>query len=106
MLNDPQFVEACRQLADHALKSSADPDARLDYLTQRLLSRNLDPAERKIVTTSMAKISTNFTNDPKAATGLLTVGATPADPSLSKPELATWTLTASQILNLDETLTR
>ena len=37
---------------------------------------------------------------------VLTRPATPPDATIPAPELAAWTLTASQILNLDETLTR
>ena len=37
---------------------------------------------------------------------LVTTGATPPRKDADVPELAAWTLTASQILNLDETITR
>jgi hypothetical protein len=37
---------------------------------------------------------------------LIATGETAPDPDLPVPELAAWTLVASQILNLDETLTR
>jgi hypothetical protein len=34
------------------------------------------------------------------------VGDSPADTNLPAPELAAWTLVASQVLNLDESLTK
>ena len=44
--------------------------------------------------------------DPTAADKLLEVGEAPRDKRLSPGELAAWTLAASTLLNLDETLTR
>ncbi len=106
LLNDPQFVESCKQLAAHALRSSAETNARLDFITNRLLNRPLDPEERNIISGSLKEISSSFTGNPESATSLLATGATPADKTLPPAELAAWTLVTSQILNLDETLTR
>ena len=44
--------------------------------------------------------------DPAAAQKLLAVGESPADEKLPAPELAAWTLVASQVMNLDESLTK
>jgi hypothetical protein len=106
LLNDPQFIEASRQLAAAALKSATGPAARLDFITSRLLGRNLTAEERVITTRSLDQALATFTASPDDAKALIAVGATPADTTLPAPELAAWTLTASQILNLDETLTR
>ncbi|HVJ44815.1 MAG TPA: DUF1553 domain-containing protein, partial [Luteolibacter sp.] len=106
LLNDPQFVEACKQLAARALKSSEQANARLDFITKRLLNRTFDASERKIITDSLTEISNTFLKEPEAAVSYLETGATPRDPSIPAPELATWTAITSQILNLDETLTR
>ena len=41
-LNDPQFVEAARHLAERALKEGGDDaDGRLDFMARRLLARPL-----------------------------------------------------------------
>jgi len=104
--NDPQFVEASRELASRALKSSPETNVRLDYIAARLLSRNLRPDEREIVTANLKKFLSTYAADPENAAALIAVGATKPDASLAAPELAAWSLIASQILNLDETLTR
>ena len=44
--------------------------------------------------------------DPKAAHALLTVGESKANASIPAPELAAWTMVASEMLNLDETITK
>ncbi|OYV06600.1 MAG: hypothetical protein CFE26_05420 [Verrucomicrobiales bacterium VVV1] len=105
VLNDPQFVEASRQLAALAIASSPDVDLRIDFITKRLLDRLANPSERKIIRTSLESILADFTAKPDEAAKLLKVGETPA-PAIPAPELAAWTMIASQILNLDETLTR
>ncbi len=105
VLNDPQFVEASRQLAVHAIASSTDVDQRIDYITKRLLDRVAKPKERKIIHASLDSLLASYNAKPEEAAKLLTVGETPA-PAVPTPELAAWTMVASQILNLDETLTR
>ena len=47
-----------------------------------------------------------YRDDPAAASRLLAVGESPVPAALAPPELAAWTLVASQILNLDESLTK
>ena len=106
VLNDPQFIEASRQLGANAIRNSAEATARLDFITARLLSRPLETAEREIITRSHEQAMAAFTAKPDDATALISIGATPPDPAIPAPELAAWTFTASQILNLDEVLTR
>jgi len=105
VLNDPQFVEASRQLAAHAIASSSNTDQRIDFITKRLLDRLPKPNERTIITKTLNDLLAAYTAKPDEATMLLKVGETPA-PAVPAPELAAWTMVASQILNLDETLTR
>ena len=105
VLNDPQYVEASRQLAAHAIAASTDADQRIDYLTKRLLDRVANPNERKILHRSLEEFLAAYTATPEEAAKLLTVGET-QPPAIPAPELAAWTMVASQILNLDETLTR
>jgi hypothetical protein len=105
-LNDTQFVEAARQLAARAIRSSANFDSRLDGITEPLIARRLAPKERQV----MRKMEQNFLQDyqakPADAQALLAVGESKADPNIPPADLAAWTLVASEILNLDETLTK
>ena len=106
LLNDPQFIEASRELASHALKAQSDFDSRLDFITERLDGRKFGAAERKIVRKSLDSALTTFRSRPEDAKNLITTGATPPRKDADVPELAAWTVLASQILNLDETITR
>lgn len=106
LLNDPQFVEASRELASHALKAEAEFDRRLDFITTRLDGRKFDVGERGIVRKSLDRALTEFRLKNDAALQLIRTGATLPRADADVPELAAWTLLASQILNLDETITR
>jgi hypothetical protein len=105
-MNDVQFVEAVRVLATKALKSEGETSARLDYITMRLLARELETDEKQLATRTLDQALEQFKAAPEDAAKLIGVGEKPADASLPATELAAWTLVASQILNLDETLTK
>lgn len=106
MLNDPQFVEASRELATHALKASSDFDTRLDFMSLRLIARKFEPAEKEIVRKSLDTSLAGYRAKPEDASKLISTGAKAPPSDADGPELAAWTLVASQILNLDETITR
>jgi mono/diheme cytochrome c family protein len=105
-LNDPLFVEASRTLAARALHEATTFDARLDAVSLRLLGRAFTPDERTVVRRTLDDALTTYRRAPAAARELLAVGASPADAQLPAPELAAWTLVASQVMNLDEALTK
>ena len=106
LLNDPQFIEASRELASNALAAEKDFDTRLDFITSRLDGRTFAPAERQIVKKSLDSALANFSSREQDAKKLIETGATQPRKDANVPELAAWTLLASQILNLDETITR
>ncbi|BCU78351.1 DUF1553 domain-containing protein [Luteolibacter sp. LG18] len=106
MLNDPQFVEAAKMLAAHAIETGPSFDTRLDFITGRLLDRTLKDDERQIVKRSLDRLLATYKAKPEEAKKLLATGATAAPTQLDAPELAAWTVVSSQILNLDETVTR
>ena len=103
-LNDTQFVEAARALAERALELEGD-DARIDFLARRLLARPLDPDEAGIVRESLGRLSAWYAEHPDDAARLVAVGESPprsADPVA----LAGWTMLANELMNLDEVLTK
>jgi hypothetical protein len=105
-MNDPEFVEAARHLAAKALRSGPQFDKRLDQITEALLARDFTSSERSIARQLEENAQKEYTKDPDAAKSLLAVGESPPDEKLSAPDLAAWTLVASQIMNLDESLTK
>ncbi|MSU70571.1 MAG: DUF1553 domain-containing protein, partial [Opitutaceae bacterium] len=103
-MNDPQWVEAARKLAERALHVA--PEARLDFLARTTLARKLDARESAVFPKARASYAEHFRAQPGEAGALLAVGAAPADPTLPPAELAEWTMVASQFLNLDEFLSK
>ncbi|MBI5773612.1 MAG: DUF1553 domain-containing protein [Verrucomicrobia bacterium] len=105
-LNDPQFIEAGRILAEHALKAGAKPDAAIDFMSQRLLARPFRSEEMKVAKASLADLEKFYAAHPDDAKALLSVGEMKTDASLPAPKLAAWTMLANQLMNLDEVLNK
>ena len=106
-LNDPQFVEAARNLAQRALtQSSPTEESRLDFMARTLLSRPLQHEEGKLTSQVLHDLLTHYQAAPKEAEALITVGDSKHDTSLDKSTLAAYTMVANQLMNLDEVLTK
>ena len=106
MMNDVQFVEASRILATKALKAEKGVSQRMDYLSMHLISRHLEDDEKKQVAQTLDTALQKYRADPDLVKKLIGVGERPPDDTVDPAELAAWTLVASQLLNLDETLTK
>ena len=105
-LNDPQFIEAARALAQGALKGAADDAGRTSHLAARILARPFTEKESPVVAKSLAALRALYAAKPDDAKALLAVGEFKADPALAAPELAAWTMLCNQLLNLDEVLNK
>jgi hypothetical protein len=106
-LNDPQFVEAARNLAQLTLEQGGkDQQDRLDFMARRLLARRLKPAERKVTESILNDLLAHYRSDPKDAEALVAVGESKADAALDKPTLAAYAMVANELLNLDEALNK
>ncbi len=106
-LNDVQFVEAARMLAQRTLKQAgATPAERLDFLSRRLLARAFTPEEARIVENSLAGLTGFYQAHPAEAQQLIAVGESKADAALAPAELAAWTMLANELFNLDEVLNK
>jgi mono/diheme cytochrome c family protein len=106
-MNDPQFVEAARRLAEKTLKDGGETDdAKFDYVAKRLVSRPLSEQELTIVRGSLAELSTYYQQKADDAKKLLAVGESKPDASLDAAKLAAWTMLVNQLMNLDEVLNK
>ncbi len=106
-LNDPQFVEAARSLAQAALAHGGETaEHKIDYVALRLLARSFRPEELAVVQASLAKLSAYYQSNPDEASRLLSVGESKADAALAPGTLAAWTMLANELMNLDEFLNK
>jgi hypothetical protein len=106
-LNDPQFVEAARQLAQTALKEGGEKtESRIDFIARRLLARPFRPDEMKVVQASLSDLITYYQSKPDDAKKLVAVGESKADAALDAPNLAAWTMLVNELMNLDEVLNK
>jgi cytochrome c553 len=103
-LNDPQFVEAARVLADRALEIGGDTDeSRMEFVAERLLARPFTTDEVAVVKQSLADLSAWYKDHPDEAKQLIVVGD--SKPRAADPvQLASWTMVTNQLMNLDEVL--
>jgi mono/diheme cytochrome c family protein len=105
-MNDPQWVEAARKLAERAMRAAPETSRRLDFLARATLGRSLEKREARVLQEGLTKFRARFDADLEGAKELLAVGEAKADESLTPAELSAWTLVASQFLNLDEFLNK
>jgi hypothetical protein len=105
-LNDPQFVEAARRLAEAVMKENKEAPEIIAGLAARVLMRPLTASEAQVVAQTAGELEAEFTAHPERAAAFLNIGDTKADPALPAPKLATYGMIASQLLNLDEALNK
>ncbi len=108
LLNDPQYIEASRALAERVLKRQPDGDtgARLIDMFRRLTSRPPDGSELGILTRLYQEQFKYFQANPESAERFLAIGDHQCDPGLDKLELAAWAAVAETLLSFDETVMR
>ena len=106
-MNDTQFVEASRYLAQRAMREAGDDfDRRLDYVTTRLLARDFSEKERAVAKRTYDRFLGFYSANAEEAKKFVAVGESPLDEALPATESAAWTMLASQVMNLDEVLNK
>ena len=106
-LNDPQFVEAARALAQRLISEGGEKTADRINLAYRLTtSRAANSREISILTETLEEQIATFKDKPEQAKQFLEVGESKRDESIDAAEHAAWTVISQLILNLDESLTR
>lgn len=105
-LNDPQFVEAARVLAERTIKKKVTFEDRITYFFQSIISRNPRPNELLILKDLYEIEFQGFKKEPNRAESLLTAGEYTRDKTLNNIELASYTVLASTLLNYDEAIVK
>ena len=106
-LNDVQFVEASRALAERALKQGGETlDAQIDYAYRLAAGVRPKSFVREILKQAYHDELKLFQADKERATKLISTGESPRDETLDPAIHAAMSIVTSMILNLDEVLTR
>ncbi len=105
-LNDIQFVEAARHLAELALADAKKEEDALHVIAERVLARPLTSKELSIVKGTLKEARTYYEVNAEAATKLISVGESKPTDKVPAPQLAAMTMVANQLMNLDEVLNK
>jgi hypothetical protein len=107
LMNDVQFVEAARKLAERVMnEGGSGVQDRITFAFRSVLARHPSPSELGSLTQLFDHYHTELAEDPEAAKKLLAAGESPRTESLDVIELGTWTMIAHLLLNLSETITK
>jgi hypothetical protein len=105
LLNDVQFVEAARALAQIVGANHAALDDQLDEAFLRLAGRRPDATEAGLLRQVYEEQRTLFADDtPQDARTYLALGDSTPDAKLAPADLAALAATCQVILNLDATI--
>ncbi|MCL4177153.1 MAG: DUF1553 domain-containing protein [Verrucomicrobia bacterium] len=103
LMNDPQFVEAARVLAQRLWRlAPADVALRLEMAFRLATGRRPEPREREILELAYKEQRALFGENPEAARKYLETGEAPVPEDLPVVELAATAVLASTLMNLDE----
>jgi len=102
-LNDPVFVEAAQSLAKRVVhEAPSDPVSKASYAFRLCTSRRPNSQESDRLLAYYRQELQRYQRDPQAAVNVSGEKGGAAD----APELAAWTMAASLLLSLDETLSK
>jgi len=102
LMNDPQFVEAARHLAELAIESADNNDARAAWMLERVLAKPADDRDRDDLAKLVGAFSERFQKRPEAAKKLMESGDSKPNPDIEMAQLAAWTMAANALMNRDD----
>jgi hypothetical protein len=106
LMNDPQYVESARRLAENAIRQEADDQSRAEWMLSTVLSRPAKAVDVADMTAAASEFKTMFQQESEGATGLINTGDTKPDETLDAAELAAWTLVANTLMNRDDFISK
>jgi hypothetical protein len=100
LLNDPQFVEASRVIAQASTEKSAHLEDQINFIYRSFTSKKPRQNELKLLKEFYLDQFNNFSGNMEAAQGWLAIGEAKIM-ATNQAKLASLTVTASMILNSD-----
>jgi hypothetical protein len=109
LLNDETYVEIARALAQRAMVDghwADDPVGAIVLMFRLATGRHPTLDELAILQRAYEEAHEHYSKAPDDASALLMYGEAAVDESLATDELASMTIVAGVVLNLDETITK
>ena len=107
LMNDVTYIEAARRLAEKMIADGGmTPEERLSYGYRTATAHRPRPAAQAVLMAGLQSHMDHYQNNREAALELISMGESPRDETLDVAELASYTMVASLILNLDGTITK
>ena len=107
LMNDVTYVEASRRLAERMIaEGGTTPDERIAYAYRLATAHRPAPEAAEVLLDAFHAYQDRYEADRSAALELVSMGESPRDETLDVAELASHTMVASLILNLDRTITK
>ena len=105
LMNDPQFMEAARHLAETTIRSRRTAAARVEMMFQRCLRRPPSDLDRRELVAEVKQLEQRFRKQMEVAKKLIAIGDSVPNPSVHPAELAAWTIVANTLMNRDDFIT-
>ena len=105
MLNDVQFMEAYRKLAERAIKSSVNEDQQLTTMWRLAVRRHPSADELATIRRYRASETALMQKSPDEVKKLIAMGVAPADPSVDPVHLAAMTMVTASVMNTPDAYT-
>ena len=107
LMNDVTYVEAARSLAERMMtEGGTTPEQRVSYAYRLATAHRPRPDAQTVLVDGFHHHLDRYQADRSAALQLVSLGEHPRDETLDIAELASYTMVANLILNLDRTITK
>ena len=105
LINDPQFIEASRALAEKAMELSENTGEKIiHHLFAALTGRYPDEKEEALLSEMYQEYYRSFSEFPDKMTGLLTTGEHTIRNKEQNTSVAAYALVANTVMNMDATI--
>jgi hypothetical protein len=105
LLNDPQYLEAYRKMAERVMQGSNDPRQQVVTLFRLATRRQPLPAELDLLAKYRETQVAHMTASPEDASKLMSIGVAPANETLDQRQVAALTMVAAAVMNSPDAYT-
>ncbi len=101
LLNDPQYIEAARAAAEVAIQSNERAEDQIRHLFRAFTSRQLSDQQLSVFKKSLEQQQSYFSDKLEQASKYLSIGDHEPDSEIEPKELASLSVVAQMMMNLD-----